>query len=348
MNGPRAEGVTAGAGRRRALCWALGLGAWAATGSALAEERAAALHWHESASLALGTTIWLRVAHAEAELAERAVAAAMAAVMRVDAALSLFRPDSALSRLNHVGSLESPPPELRAALQLALHTARASGGTFDPTVQPLWSTWYEAHLAGRVPSARELAASRARAGWREIGVDPARIHLARPGMALTLNGIAQGFAADEARAVLRRHGVRHALLDTGEWMPMGRSENGDPWRLGVGRPGAAPAEFQTMAPVLATLRADGRAVACSADDKLTFTADRREHHIIDPRTSHSPRQLAMVVVVASSAAWADALSKPLFMGSAAQALAMARRFGVDVLAVEKGGRWRASAGMPLS
>ena len=100
--------------------------------------------------------------------------------------------------------------------------------------------------------------------------------------------------------------------------------------------------------LLATLLADGCAVACSADDKLTFTADRREHHILDPRSGHSPRQLSMVVVAARSAAWADALSKPLFMGSAEQALVMARRFGVDVLAVEKSGRWRSSAGLRLA
>jgi thiamine biosynthesis lipoprotein len=316
---------------------------------------AAPLVWRERVMLALGTRTWLRAAHADFATVERALAEAAAAVAAVDAALSLFRPDSALARLNRDGEVHEPPRPLVAALRLARRAASASGGTFDPSVQPLWRTWYEAHLRGDVPSAREVAAAQARRGFAAVVIDERHVRLPHRDMALTLNGIGQGFAADEARRALLSHGIEHALVDTGEWWPIGRSEQAGPWRLGVARPRAGAAAVADGGPgpsplprLLATVLADGRAVACSADDMLPFTADRREHHILDPRSGHSPPRLAMVVVLASSAAWADAMTKPLMMGSAEAALALAPRLGCDVLAVEKSGRWRATGGVRLA
>ncbi len=339
------------ASRRQAL--RLSLGAWGAlalpgalagagnaavaaavTGSALA------LQWRERGLLALGTTVWLRAGHARAEVAERAIEDAVAAVQRVDQQMSLFRPDSELSRLNRDGHLHQPSAELRALLRQALHMARHSGGQFDPTVQPLWQLWQRAQAEGRRPGADELRQVRQRIGWQALQVSDAAVQFTKPGMALTLNGIAQGFAADQALAAVRAHGIAHALLDTGEWQPLGRADDAGPWRLGLADPHHADR-------LLGVLQADGRALACSSDDKLAFSPDRRDHHILDPRSGYSPSKLSTVVVAAPSATLADALTKPLFMGDLHQALALARRWGVDVLAVDKAGRMAVSPGLRL-
>jgi thiamine biosynthesis lipoprotein len=346
--------------RRAGLRWALGLGvalaaapgAHAVSHAALLHEANAAvkprrrLHERERVMLALGTAMSLRVAHAEIDVAERALGAAVAAVQRVDAALSLFRDDSALVSLNRLGVLDPAPVELVRTLRAGLDLARETEGAFDPTIQPLWRTWFEAHLQQRVPSPRAIQAARRFLGWRDVSLGSARIALGARGRALTLNGIAQGVAADRAGAALREHGIAHALVDTGEWLAWGRAPDDGPWRLGVAAPGGGSGAPRAL---LARLQPDGRALACSADDRLTFTSDGSEHHILDPRTGHSPRALALVVIAAGSAARADALSKPVFLaGSVDAALARARRLGVDALAVDKTGRWGATAGMPLA
>jgi thiamine biosynthesis lipoprotein len=159
-------------------------------------------------------------------------------------------------------------------------------------------------------------------------------------MAVTLNGIAQGYAAEQARALLRAHGITAALLDCGEWAPLGAAPDGRPWQLGLASP-------RDSARVLRTLRADGRGIAVSTDATLRFgadPADNRDHHILDPHTGRSPPHLSAVVVAAPSTTLADALTKVLFMGTADQALVLARRWGVDVVAVDKAGRVQASAG----
>jgi FAD:protein FMN transferase len=328
--------------RRQWLRCSLGLGAaLAGVGAAPGHASPGHLRWRERALLGFGTTLWLRAAHREAETVERALDAAVQAIRHVETQMSLFDPASAVSRLNRDGELRAPDADLLQVLRLAQQVAAGSAGAFDITVQPLWLAWAAARRAGRTPTAQELSKARALVGWRDVEVEAARVLLRRPGMAITLNGIAQGYAADLARERLRAHGIEHALLDTGEWAPLGHAPGDLPWRLAVADP-------RNAAQPVAALQAQGRSVATSSDAHTTFTADLRHHHIFDPHSGESPAQLASVTVLAHSCALADALTKVMFMGGIPDALALAQRWGVDVLAIDKAGRWQASAGCIVS
>lgn len=330
--------------RRQYLSMALGLGAAAVAGRSLAALATAArapaqptrrdLQWRERALLGFGTILWLRAAHVDELPLGRALDAAVAAIRHVERQMSLFDENSAVCRLNHDGALRNADPHLLRVLKLATHVATRSSGAFDATMQPLWQAWAAAQREGRLPAAGELRQARARVDWRAVRVAGNDIFLERPAMALSFNGIAQGYAADLVRATLQAHGVEHALLDTGECWPLGRSPQGEPWSIAL----ADPRAF---------LVSDGRALATSSDAHTAFSADRRHHHIIDPRSGYSPTVWSSVTVAAPSCALADALTKVMFMASAPQALALARNWGVDVLLVDKAGRWRSSSGMPL-
>ena len=340
--------------RRQWLRTSLGLGvalvgAGAGAGAPSASTPAGPLVWRERALLGFGTTLWLRAAHRDPDTVDRGLDAAVAAIRHVEAQMSLFDPASAVSRLNRDGELRAADADLLRVLRLAQQVSARSGGAFDVTVQPLWQAWDGARLAGRMPSAPALAQALGLVGWRGLEVGADHVRLRRPGMALTLNGIAQGYAADLARERLRAHGIEHALLDTGEWAPLGRAPGDLPWTLAVADPraemGGAASE---AAHAIAALCAEGCSVATSSDAHTTFTADRRHHHIFDPRIGESPTQLASVTVLAPSCALADALTKVLFMGGIKEALALARHWGVDVLAIDKSGRWQASPGLRLT
>ena len=342
---PNPHKLPAPGARRQWLRTSLGLGAaLAGVGAAPGLAAASLLVWRERALLGFGTTLWLRAAHHDGSTVERALDAAVQAIRHVEAQMSLFEPSSAVSRLNRDGALREPDAHLLRVLQLARQVAERSAGAFDITVQPLWLAWEAARRLGRMPTRHELSAARALVGWRGVEADTARVHLRRPGMAITLNGIAQGYAADLARDRLAALGIEHALLDTGEWAPLGRGPGDLPWTLAVADPrgGASGAS-----PAVAALQAQGRSVATSSDAHSSFTADLRHHHIFDPRSGESPASLASVTVVAPSCALADALTKVMFMGDIAQALALARQWGVDVLAIDKAGRWQASPGLGL-
>lgn len=325
--------------RRQALRVALGLGALATLGGAAAPTT---LRWQQRHLVGFGTTLSLQAAHADDDTLTAALDDAVAVLQRIEAQMSLFRDDSALSRLNRDGRLAAPPAELHELLGIARDVAACSDGAFDPTVQPLWLAFADAQAEGRLPTPGEVAAARARVGWHDLALGPdGSVALARPGMGLTLNGIAQGYAADRVRAVIARHGIRHALVDAGEYAMAGRNPQGGRWTLGIADP-------RRHGQLLARLFADGRCVATSGDDETSFSADRRHHHIFDPHTGYSPPGLAGVTVAAPTGALADALTKVFFVAGPERAPALAREWQVDALWIDKAGRRGATAGLALA
>ena len=357
------------AARRQWLRWSLGAGAaLGATAAGLCAPAGAPMVWRERRMQGLGTHLHLQAGYlaaganatggagvaGEAKLAT-ALDAAVQAIRHVELQFSLFDAKSALSRLNRDGVLHQPHPDFVRLLQVAQRVSAQSSGQFDVTVQPLWAVWQHAKTQGRLPTAREINQAKARVGWQKVEVSANKIRFLQPGMGITLNGIAQGFAGDLAQAALRAHGIEHALLDTGEWLMQGQAPGGQPWRLGLQHPRALPAGAQAVQPgpaasidpqkLLAQLTTDGRAVATSSDVNHRFGADDTHHHIVNPATGYSPRALSSVTVLAASGVMADALTKVMFMGDVAQAMRLARRWGVDVVAVDKSGQWQASAGL---
>lgn len=326
--------------RQRFLRIALGLGALASLGGSVAAD-GRGLRWQRRALLGFGTTLSLHAAHQDERRLDRALDAAVATLRRIEAQMSLFDPDSALSRLNRDGVLHAPPAELVELLQIAQAVSRGSDGAFDVTVQPLWRTFAAAQRDGRLPDPRDVGRARACVGWRDLELSPQRLRLRRLGAAITLNGIAQGYAADRVRQVLATHGIRHALVDAGEFAMLGRNAEGERWTLGIADPRADAA-------LLARLSADGRCIATSADNPTSFSADHRHHHIFDPHTGYSPPALAGVTVVADSGAMADALTKVFFVAGPQRAAELARHWGVDALWVDKAGRWKATPGLGVA
>lgn len=316
--------------RRRLLLGAAGALACASLGTGAFRTLAGAqgLAIRTRAGLALGTTVSLTVAGPEPDVAEAALTEAFGAIRAVEAAASLFRTNSALARLNRAGVLERPDPLLLAPLRYALDLAAASGGAFDPTVQPLWTLWAEAAARGERPGAAALREAVARVGWDRVRISDEAIRLT-PGTALTLNGVVQGFAADRVMAVLEARGIRDAFIDTGEFGARGAHPDGTPWRLGLADP-------REPARIAAVIEPFAGFASTSGDYATSFSADHSDHHIFDPATGRSPRGLASVTVTAPSGLAADGLSTAaMVLGEAAGRDLVARHPGCAVRFVAK-------------
>jgi thiamine biosynthesis lipoprotein len=225
-------------------------------------------------------------------------------------------------------------------LRLAQSVSTRSHGAFDVTVQPLWQVFEAAQRHAALPSKAAVLQARARVGWQALEIAPRRIRFKKPGMAISLNGIAQGYAADLVRSQLQASGIEHALINTGEWAALGQPDVLHGWTLGIANP-------RDERRLITRLRMDGRSIATSADNETSFSSDLRNHHIFDPRTGYSPPDLASVTVAASSCALADALTKVMFVAGPQQALTLARAWQVDVLLVDKAGQWQATPGLKL-
>ena len=146
-----------------------------------------------------------------ATLAVRALDAAVAEIRHIEDQMSLFRPDSAICQLNRTGRLERPHKDMLEILRIAQGVSQRSQGAFDVTVQPLWLAFEEAKSLGRMPSVEAVLAARQWVGWRGLQVTDALVRLERPGMGITLNGIAQGYAADKVKARLKGLGIETGI-----------------------------------------------------------------------------------------------------------------------------------------
>jgi FAD:protein FMN transferase len=290
-------------------------------------------HWRDRALHGFGTTLMLRAGHVDLHALERGLDAAINVIRHIEAQMSLFDSTSALSRLNRDGYLSRPDPHLVAVLQMAQEVASRSEGAFDITVQPLWRLWAQATKNQVLPSKRELQSARSLVGWQSVQVSSDEIRFARAGIEVTLNGIAQGYAADRAKQVLQSFGIEHALINTGEWSMLGASEDRTAWRLDLADPRRAAQSLTT----LASIARNGDSVATSNDFQNAFGTDRRYHHILDPRLGESPPDVALVCVVAPSCALADALTKVFFMAGFNDALAVASQWNVKAIVMNKAG-----------
>ncbi len=284
--------------------------------------------------IALGADAELQLLHPDRAHAQRLIRQAVAEVHRLEKIFSLYREDSALVHLNRTGRLDAPPMDLRRLLSQSQHFSELTGGSFDPGVQALWALYARQLADGRPlpPDPAALQAALARVGWRDIHIDERAIVLGRPGMALTLNGIAQGYITDRVTELLRANGLDHALVDMGEARAIGNPHSGRPWRAGIADP---------LAPdrLLETVDLQDQALATSSGQGTPLDAAGRFTHLFDPHTGQATPRWRSVTVRAPDATTADALSTAfsLMPQAAIAAIAESQSIQAWLLAPEAGG-----------
>ena len=235
--------------------------------------------------------------------AMEAIGASLLELARLEAIFSLHQPDSTLAKLNTAGFVDEPPLELVELLSEAQNLARRSNGLFDPTIQPLWEAVARHFSTNPLsePDAALFQDARALVDYRLLSVSPARVSLDRPGMQVTLNGIAQGYISDKVATLLKERGFGHALINLGEAVATGPTSQGSAWELAVPNP-------QDRSKTLARIPLSGGAVATSSGAGLIFDRQGRFTHILHPSLVTGVPLDRSVTVLAPSASLADGLS----------------------------------------
>jgi thiamine biosynthesis lipoprotein len=260
------------------------------------------MRWRGSA---FGAQVSIEIYHPDQAEARRLVDRCVTEVRRLEQQFNLYQGDSAICTLNRTGILVSPDADMVALLKASLHFADLTDGAFDPTVQPLWQL-YADHFSSEDPDPagppkERLAETLARVGHRALLVSKDRVALARHGAAMTLNGIAQGYATDCVVERLRDAGLSTTLVNMGEIRALGARPEGKPWRVGLADPDKPGVLTETIDLI-------DHAVATSAGAGFRFDVKGRFTHLFDPATGRSPSLYNTLSVVAPTATEADALS----------------------------------------
>jgi thiamine biosynthesis lipoprotein len=295
----------------------------------------------ELAGEAMGTR-WFAVLGAagrsRAEVA-RARAGIEAEIAAVERRMSTWDPDSELSRFNRHLSTDPFPlsPDTLAVLAIAREVSERSGGAFDVTVRPLVAAWgfgAGARAPGPGPGPDELAALRARVGYRRLELAPAAgaARKRHPELECDLSAVAKGWAVDRAAEALAGLGFRDYLLELGgEVRVGGERPGGGAWRVAIERPDSDARAAQT------SVELRDAALATSGDYRSFYMVDgERRSHLLDPRSGRPVSHgLASVSVVHRRAALADAWATALAVLGPQEGFARAEAEGLGACFIER-------------
>lgn len=238
-------------------------------------------------------------------IAKQAARAAFDRVAELNKILSDYLADSEVMRLcRRPNEWVAVSDDLFEVLSKSAEMAKRSDGAFDVTVGPMTRLWRRSRRTLEMPTAAAIAAARQVVGHAFIELDPATksVRLRRDGMIIDLGGIAKGYAADAALEVLRRHGVRRALVAASGDIVVGDAPpDAAGWIVSIDDP------IPIDPPTRVTLA--NAAVSTSGDANQYVTIDgTRYSHIVDPRTGLGVTGRRAATVVAPTGVEADALA----------------------------------------
>ena len=303
---------------------------------------------YQQQAYVFGTLVEVSVHGMPDAQARQATAAVLARFDELHRTLHAWQP-SDLSRLNTVlakGKRAPVTPELATMLRDAQGLSIQSNDLFNPAIGGLIALWgFHADTPqSRVPDAAAIAEwANKQPRMADLAIENGAVSSSNPAVQLDLGGYAKGRALDDAVAILKKHGVKNALVNIGGNVIALGAHGDRPWRVGIQH----PRQPGTLA--MLDLH-DGEAIGTSGDYQRYFEAEGKRYcHLIDPRSGSPASGMQSVTVLVSGAhagTRSDALSKPLFIDGAAQLAQHAVRLGVaDYLAVDSNGKVHVSPAM---
>jgi FAD:protein FMN transferase len=280
----------------------------------------------------MGTQATLTVAGSESDKLAEAEHRVREAMTRLDAELSVYQPESAVSRLNRLAGIEpvEMPGSAWRLLELSKQYGNATGGAFDVTIGPLLQVWRQGRgRSASVPSEQAIAEAVSLVDYRQIRLGDNAAFLPRRGMSVDFGAIGKGYAVDAAWEECRRSGASNFMVDLGGNLRVaGHPNRATTWTVAVRNP------FDPTSTVARLRIESGRAVATSGQyERFVEAEGRRYGHIIDPRTGYPASGLAAVTVVAPDAVTADVLSTSLFVLGPQAGLPVLRQAGAEALLI---------------
>jgi thiamine biosynthesis lipoprotein len=308
----------------------------------LSKLKPAQAKWMSREEAIMGTAIRVELWHEESTAGEAALDAVMEEMHRIDRAMSPFKPESELSRLNREAA-RAPVPiseEMAELVARSIGFSKLSEGAFDITFASVGCMFD--YRNGTRPTAEKVAAALPGINYRHIRLDRRQrtIQFARDGVRIDLGGIAKGYAVDNCVALLKARGVKEALIVAGGDSRVLGDRRGRPWMIGIRDPRRKDA-MVAMIPLV------DAAISTSGDYERYFEADGvRYHHILDPRTGMSATGVRSVTIVGPDATTTEGISKSVFIMGPERGIRFVESLpGIDAVIIDGDGNMHYSAGL---
>ncbi len=257
----------------------------------------------------MGTVYEIAAYHESPARASLAIDKAFAEIVRLDAMLSTYKPESALSRVNRTAHFhaEKVPLDLYRVIEESVGYSKLSEGKYDITVAPLVDLWQAALRGDRVPSQEEQEKVRGCVGYQRIElIPPDMVEFHSSCMRIDVGSVGKGYAVDRAVEILRGNGIRNALVDAGQSTiyAMGAPPGQSAWQVHLRDPSHR---------VDPTVMLSNNSVSTSEQTPPSLLGNEPAGHIIDPDNGKPLETKYALSIVAKTGTASDALSTTLLL-----------------------------------
>ena len=245
--------------------------------------------------------------------AAKAAEAMFKEIKRLDLEMTTWKDSSEISQINTAAGTKpvKVSDETIAVIDRALDVSRRSAGVFDISVQAFHGLWkFDEDMDGSLPDVADVKKRLKLVGYKDIILDKKAktVFLRRKGMAITLGGIAKGYAVDKCVELLKARGFTDFMVQAGGDMYVAGSKGADPWMVGIRDPRGPKDSMFAVSPIR------DHSFSTSGDYERGFVKDGvRYHHILDTRTGMPATASRSVTIRAKDAFTADAWSKVMFI-----------------------------------
>ncbi|MDZ4796923.1 MAG: FAD:protein FMN transferase [Bryobacteraceae bacterium] len=245
---------------------------------------------------------------------QSAVDAALEEAKRLEEMLSNYRPQSEWSQMNRSagGRPFQVSPELFDLLATCKRYSEASEGAFDISVGPLMKVWGFYKGTGRFPHRAEIRNALGPVGFGNVELDARdrTVRFRRAGVELDPGGIGKGYAVDRMADILKKAGIRSALITAGSssiyaiGFPEGESRG---WHVSIRHP-------KDASKVVQEVYLKDESMSTSGNYEKFFRAEGKIwSHIMDPRTGYPAQGMYSVSVITPRCLDSEAWTKPYYI-----------------------------------
>jgi len=259
----------------------------------------------------MGNRFEITVVAEDAAWANEKIMMAVNEIRRIEQLLTTYNEESQTCQVNRYAGIRpvAVDKEVFQLIQRSIRISALTDGAFDITYgsldKSLWN--FDMHMTS-LPSPEQAKKMVRLINYRNIILNEAdnTVFLKEKGMRIGFGGIGKGYAAEMAKALLRKEGVRSGIVNaSGDLTTWGTQANGQPWTIGIANPNNAALPFSYM-------NITDMAIATSGNyEKFVVINGKKYSHTINPATGLPVTGIKSVTIISPNAEIADAMATPV-------------------------------------
>ncbi len=259
----------------------------------------------------MGNQFEISVVSEEEQWAYEMIDLAVAEIQRIEKLLTTYNEESETNQINKAAGIAPVKvcEETFRLIQRSIRISNITQGAFDISYgsvdKSLWN--FDANMTS-LPDEKTAKRMVRLINYHNIILDEnaMTVFLKEEGMRIGFGGIGKGYAAEMAKRLLQKMGVKSGIVNaSGDLTAWGFQPDEKPWTIGIVNPNFSGKIFSYM-------NITDLAVATSGNyEKFVMIDGVKYSHTINPKTGLPVRGIKSVTIITPNAEIADAMATPV-------------------------------------